>query len=244
MPSRRSPIPYISATIVRAWRSGSGHLEHLQRRRGDAFVGLEAAQRSLAQGRVAGGLQVQLDLGQLLDPVARLLDDPLDLGRHLLDARLAPAQLGGDLLLARHLLADEEQQALAQQIDLAGEVVGERAEGDAGGAGDAAVGDGAATPSPPISSTVARRMRSRVSEGATVAKKRQPTLFAYRSFERTTAASESDGEAPGMRDDDDSSTGDRAGCRSRCCCCRPARRSSRELVEAALERAEATPGRR
>ena len=121
---------------------GLGHLERLQRRRGDPFVGLEAAQRGLVQGRVARRLQVQLDLGQLLDPVARLLDHPFDFGRDLLDARVAAAQLRGDLLLARHLLADEEQQALAQQVHLAGEVVGERAERDPGGAGDAAVGDG------------------------------------------------------------------------------------------------------
>ena len=32
VPSRRRPIPYISATIVRAWRSGSGTLERLERR--------------------------------------------------------------------------------------------------------------------------------------------------------------------------------------------------------------------
>ncbi len=66
--------------------TGIGHVERLQRRRGDPFVGLEAAPRGLLQGRVAGRLKVQLDLGQLLNPVARLRDDPFDLGRNLLDA--------------------------------------------------------------------------------------------------------------------------------------------------------------
>ncbi len=142
MPSRRSPIPYISATTVRACRIGLGHLERFQGRRGHAFVGLEAAPRGLLQGRVAGRLEVELDLGQLLDPVAGLLAPPVRPRPRPARRWACGAQVGGDLLLARHLLADEEQQALAQQVDLAGEVVGERAERDAGGAGDAAVGDG------------------------------------------------------------------------------------------------------
>ena len=68
-----------------------GHLEHLQRRRGDPFVGLEAAQRGLAQGRVArAACRCSSISASCWMPVARrLLDDPLDFGRDLLDARLA-----------------------------------------------------------------------------------------------------------------------------------------------------------
>ncbi len=86
---------------------GVRHVEHLQGRFRDAFVGLEAALRGLLQRRVARSLQVQLDLGQLLDPVARLPDDAFDLGGGLLDGGTALAQIGGERVLAGHLLADE-----------------------------------------------------------------------------------------------------------------------------------------
>jgi hypothetical protein len=84
---------------------------------------------------------VELDLSQLLYPVGRFLDDPLHFAGNLLDAGAAAAHVGRDRPQSLDLLADEQQQALAKQIDLALEVVRERAERDAGGRGDAAVGD-------------------------------------------------------------------------------------------------------
>ena len=121
---------------------GVRHAERFQSRCRYPFISLEATLRGLPQSGIAGSLKMELNLGQLLDPVAGLLHDPFDLDHHLLDAGIAATQVGGDRLLARHLLADEEQQTLAQQVDLAGEVVGERAQRDASRGGDATVGNG------------------------------------------------------------------------------------------------------
>ena len=128
--NRRSPIPYISATIVRAWRARLRHLEHLQRRRGDPFVGLEAAQRGLAQGRVAGRLQVQLDLGQLLDPVAdssTTRSTSAAICSTLGSRRRSSAAISS----WRATSSPTKSSRLSRsRIHLAGEVVGERAERD------------------------------------------------------------------------------------------------------------------
>src|SRR4051794_11443519 len=75
-------------------------------------------------------------------------------------------------------------------------------------------------------------MRSRVSVEATVAKKRQPIPFAYRSFERTTAAAT---EARMAR-----TTTSPAGLQEQVLLLRSGETTSRELVEAALEQAEAS----
>lgn len=85
-------------------------------------------------------MQVKLDLGQLLNPIAGLLDDPLDLGGDLLHAWIGATQLSGDLLLASDLLAYEEEQAFAQQLNLAGEVVREGAKRDTSRRRNTAVG--------------------------------------------------------------------------------------------------------
>ncbi len=99
--------------------------ERLQRRRGNALVGSEAAARGVSQGRVTGGVQVQLQLGDLLGTLGALGGEPLHLGGDLLRPGAAGAQVGGDRLEAGNLLFDIEAKALAQQLRLAGEVVGE-----------------------------------------------------------------------------------------------------------------------
>jgi hypothetical protein len=90
---------------------------------------------------VARGVQVQLELGDLLDAVGGAFDDALDLGGDLGGTRPRGAQLGRDRLQPRDLLAYVEQQGLAQQQRLVGEVVRQRAQRDARGGGDRAIGD-------------------------------------------------------------------------------------------------------
>ena len=140
VPSCCRPIPYISATMARAWRSRLGDAEGLQRGGGELFVGGEAALRGLLQLGVAGGSQVQLHLRQRLGAIEPLGDRPLHLRRDLLGARVRRrARRPSAMPPYGDLLPHIKQQALAQQRGLAGEVVGERAERDPGGTGDAAV---------------------------------------------------------------------------------------------------------
>ena len=98
---------------------GSGTWSISRAGRGESFVGFEAAQRRLLQSRVPGRAQVQLDLGQALDPVVDSRTTRSISDRDLLDARGPRCAVGSDRLEPCDLLADEEQQALADQVDLA-----------------------------------------------------------------------------------------------------------------------------
>ena len=82
---------------------------------------------------------MQLQLGELFGAIGALIGYPLHLGRNLLAAGMGTTgpQAGSYRLQASDLLADIEQQALAQQRVLTGEVVGERAQRDPGLGGEA-----------------------------------------------------------------------------------------------------------
>jgi hypothetical protein len=120
---------------------GVGHLQHRESGLGHFLVGLEAAAGGVSQLRISSGTEVQLGLGELLNAVRGLLDDPLDFGGHLLDAGATSAQVGGNRLQSGNLLADEQQQALTEQVNLTLKVVGERSQRNARRRRDAAIGD-------------------------------------------------------------------------------------------------------
>ena len=154
----------------------------------------------------------------------------------------APAQVGGDRLQPRDLLADEEQQALAQQVDLAREVVGERAERDAGRGGDAAVGDGR---DPLAADQLDRRAEdSLAGVGGRDGGQEAPALPVspiVRSNEQRLRRGTSDGADHHGRQTDARGHDEMAfaGLREQAQLLQTGEASSRELVEAALERAEA-----
>lgn len=220
--------------------TGVGHLKHLQSGLGHLFVGLEAAARCISQLGVTGGLKMKLDLRQLLNAVGGLLDDPLHLDSNLLDGGTAPAQARGDSLQASHLFSDEEHQALSQQIHLAREVVGEGAERNAGVTGDAAIGDSGYPFAPDQLKRHAKNPLAGVGWGAggQVAPAYPPAL----SFVRTTnfpgrVHVPTPSAAPAVTDDRDGLAF--AGLQQQALLLQTGEVSSREIVELALERAEA-----
>jgi amidase len=187
---------------------------------------------------------VKLGLGQLLYPVVGLERDPLDFGGDLLETETALAQIGGNRLEAGDFLADEEQQAFAQQVYLTGEVVGQRAERNTGGGGYAPVGDGG--------NTLAADQLDRCAEDALAGiggcgGSQEASAYPHRlSFVRTNNSLQEEeamaasttgttAEAVAQRTDEHDFTG----LEEQVLLLQAGKASSRELVEAALERAEA-----
>jgi len=120
---------------------GVGHAERRQPRRGDLLVGRHAAPRRVAEPRIARRVEVKLQFGDLLGDVRRRPHRVLDhLGNPLSRHALARQPLR-DALAPRGLLLDVQQKALAQQLVLTAEVVGERAERHARRPRHAPVGD-------------------------------------------------------------------------------------------------------
>src|SRR5918999_1200365 len=149
------------------------------------LVGREAAPGRVLELAVPRGVEVQLELGQLVQPIGPAAHDLLHRGRDLGHRVGGAAQFGGDRCEPLHLLVYVEQEALAQELRLAREVVGERAERDAGRARHPAVahrGDAV------LADQAQRRVEDAVAGGALFIEgshaRWKPTL--YRSFERTT----------------------------------------------------------
>src|SRR5262249_54479973 len=122
---------------------GVGNLEHLEAGGREVLVGLEAALRSVLDLGVPRGAHVQLDLDQALVLVSVVAHGPLDLDGDLAEVGTALAEARRPRGKSLDLLTDEEQQALAQQVVLALEVIGQRAQRDPRGGGPPPVRDSA-----------------------------------------------------------------------------------------------------